>query len=136
MIEPQCPRCARPLSPEGGEAWSCEPCNRGFVIESVLLGRVESLTGHRAGRAVALVDAAPGTGDRCPNCAVPMSPGTLDGVVIERCVAHGVWFDRDALSAVLLREAKATDDRRAREDRTGTASGVVGLLVAFLDLFW
>ena len=126
-----CPRCDAPLSPEGGGAWSCEACNRGFVVETVLIGRVESLAGHRV-----WVDAASGKGDRCPDCAVPMTAGTLDGVVIERCVAHGVWFDRDALSAALLNTANATEKRRKREDSSGTASGVVGLLGAFLDLFW
>lgn len=41
---------------------------------------------------------------RCPTCSQPMSRmnfGTRSGIVVDVCRAHGTWFDRGELDAVL-----------------------------------
>lgn len=39
----------------------------------------------------------------CAQCAEPMETLALFEVPIDRCLAHGLWFDADELSTVLLR---------------------------------
>ena len=38
----------------------------------------------------------------CPTCDKPMEPVRLASVLIDRCPAHGIWFDPDELSEALL----------------------------------
>ena len=37
----------------------------------------------------------------CPVCALAMSVEASDGVTIDRCADHGIWFDGGELAAVL-----------------------------------
>lgn len=38
----------------------------------------------------------------CPTCDKPMEPVRLGAVLLDRCPAHGIWFDPDELSEALL----------------------------------
>jgi Zn-finger nucleic acid-binding protein len=38
---------------------------------------------------------------RCPQCDLPMSSLVIERMPVERCTAHGVWFDRQELERVL-----------------------------------
>lgn len=38
---------------------------------------------------------------RCPVCAKTMAPVVLEGVAVERCDGHGVWFDEGELQVAI-----------------------------------
>jgi hypothetical protein len=84
--------------------WSCDSCEGLFVENEAL----EALVGEMAGRpwelppapALAPAGAAPGS-RRCPACAAPLAIEQIEGVTVDRCPAHGVWFDPAELEAAL-----------------------------------
>jgi hypothetical protein len=41
----------------------------------------------------------------CPRCVAPMRFGMLFGVTVDRCDAHGYWFDPGKLQSVLYAAA-------------------------------
>ena len=43
-----------------------------------------------------------------------MAVGVLDGVTIDRCVEHGIWFDATELSRIVANEEKRVEPRRRR----------------------
>jgi hypothetical protein len=65
----------------------------------------------------------------CPRCIGPMRFGTLFNVPIDRCDAHGYWFDAGKLQSVLYAAAP-----QPPPDRIGTAGVVVGALGGLGDL--
>jgi hypothetical protein len=40
---------------------------------------------------------------RCPRCVAEMTKHSLYGLTVDRCVAHGIWFDGTELQATLHR---------------------------------
>jgi hypothetical protein len=40
----------------------------------------------------------------CPRCARPMKPSLIEIVEVERCLAHGIWFDAGELERALSLE--------------------------------
>ena len=80
-----CPRCQRALIPQpggdGSRLW-CEDC-RGVLIPTADLEHILEVT---------LPAGEPGE-RQCPRCAAKLATFTLFGVELDRCIAHGVWFD-------------------------------------------
>lgn len=88
-----CPRCQRALvhQPGGGATrlW-CEHCRAGLIpndeVERLL--ELELPVGE--------------PGDRqCPRCPAKLSRFTLFDTPLDRCIAHGVWFDPGEFPHVL-----------------------------------
>lgn len=72
----------------------------------------------------------------CPRCDVAMIPCTLAAIPIDRCDAHGLWFDHDELARVLY--AAAPEAPRNGDGPLVTAGGVVdgaGTLLDILEIF-
>jgi len=82
--------------------WVCGDCD-GLFVENAAL---EALVGEMAGQPWALppIEGAPGR-RRCPACAEPLTVQDIEGVTVDRCAAHGVWFDPTELEAALQHAA-------------------------------
>ena len=87
-----------------GYTWKCDRCDGAWVAGDVLVPLLEE-------RVAALVDLEwkPNHEDHvraCPVCGVGMETVKLGTVALDRCAAHGVWFDARELVA-LLKQAKS-----------------------------
>jgi Zn-finger nucleic acid-binding protein len=97
-----CPTCKQPLD-QAGRTWKCETCDGAWVRAEVLVPMLE----QSASTLVELPwQPSNEAHDRpCPECAVAMQHVKLGTVLLDRCEAHGVWFDARELAA-LLKQAK------------------------------
>lgn len=101
-MELMCPVCDAPLE-EAGSTQRCRMCEGAWIPEEALVAILEQ-------RASTLVELPWTTrsGDKprpCASCKSEMQTVDLGKVQLDRCPAHGVWFDADELAS-LLREAK------------------------------
>lgn len=137
----QCPIC-------GGVMTSSRCCGE-WIAEARLVDMAQEMRGS-------LVELPwkprKGTPRNCPSCSAPMQTVTLAKVDLDRCPAHGVWFDKDELQKVLQGATKfpepavgdvpnvrmsvmeqLTEDRHDRADLSvgavGIVAGLVGLAV-------
>jgi Zn-finger nucleic acid-binding protein len=99
----QCPRCRVDLV-TAGSVRSCPRCNGHWVSVDVLREMAQAMVDAGATAKIQLV------ADRhphlpCATCEVPMETWALHGVAVDRCAAHGLWFDRTELEAVLYATA-------------------------------
>lgn len=90
MATSNCPTCKTPLS-QAGYTEKCSTCDGAWVAEETLVAVLQE-------RASAMVDLPwrPRTQDRVRGCAVcgsPMQAVSLGDIPLDRCPAHGVWFD-------------------------------------------
>jgi Zn-finger nucleic acid-binding protein len=93
-----CPACTTALAYHG-DRWTCASCHGVFVENEALAAMVSEMalapwslpatTGHAGDRA-------------CPICEAPMAAEPVEGVAIDRCDMHGVWFDDHKLQQALL----------------------------------
>lgn len=124
-----CPVCDIALQPQGAR-FVCDRCGGVLVGESELLELMRELD---ANRALEWPASAPPTNRRCPRCAAMMTGVRMEGVRVERCVAHGVWFDCGELAMVLAPDADAEEFAREYERRQRAADrfeyGDWGLLI-------
>lgn len=93
-----CPRCPTALS--RGELGFCERCHGVWIPEPALRDRVSRMQD----RPIPVLDWELESRNPlpCVACREPMQTLALFDVPIDRCAAHGLWFDRDELSTVLL----------------------------------
>jgi hypothetical protein len=79
---------------------------------------------------------------RCPRCTDAMSRGLLVGLEVDRCAAHGVWFDREQLQLALFLAGPAGQPPPPRgvlrtAGNVVLATGAVILeLLTFVGLFY
>ena len=93
-----CPACNTTLE-QAGYTYRCTSCNGAWVHEDALVGMLEE-------RASSLIELAwkPRPDDKprnCAACGTPMQTVNLGTVALDRCEAHGVWFDPNELVALL-----------------------------------
>ena len=93
-----CPSCKETALTYAGERWPCDTCAGSFVENAALAAMISDVAQHPW--EVPVVTGAPGERN-CPVCEVPMIVEVLEAVTIDRCPAHGVWFDEDELQAAL-----------------------------------
>jgi Zn-finger nucleic acid-binding protein len=98
----KCPTCSGSLE-LAGRTYKCETCDGAWVKGEVLVPLLEQ-------SASALVELPwqPNTEAHvraCPECGTNMATVKLGSVALDRCEAHGVWFDEKELAA-LLKQAK------------------------------
>jgi Zn-finger nucleic acid-binding protein len=99
-----CPVCKSSELDPAGYTWRCARCDGAWVEADVLVPLLEE-------RVAALVELEwkPGHEDHvrvCPVCTAAMATVELGTVALDRCPAHGVWFDARKLAA-LLKQAKS-----------------------------
>jgi Zn-finger nucleic acid-binding protein len=112
-LAPLCPRCPRALADDAErEGLSCAACGGVFVEHGVLASLVDSARpADRTKHARHAAHIPPGGGrvgaasyPRCPACSQPMTAmnfGRRSGIIVDVCRAHGTWFDRGELDAIL-----------------------------------
>ena len=133
-----CPRCAVDLE-QAGSARGCRQCQGVWIEEPILDEMVRRM------RALTLAPPAFVARDAprdlpCPQCTQPLAPVTLEDVAIDRCErAHGVWFDREELQAVLYRVGRAAPDAAAPDAgvpdvKTGFWGGLLGAIGGLLGI--
>ncbi len=142
LTERRCPTCesaplrSRALQGNGLSALECNRCG-GLWLGAEAFARLRETTLASADpnpdaaaiRADAKERRSTGNGRgpqyrRCPLCAVRMNRmnyGKQSGILLDRCPAHGLWFDGDELDAVLrwvrLGGERLAAERDAREVR-------------------
>ena len=67
----------------------------------------------------------------CPQCSAAMLTVSLDGVELDRCAAHGIWFDAEELQKVLQRASTFPDPKLIKDwkehiRKTNTDASMVG----------
>jgi Zn-finger nucleic acid-binding protein len=98
-----CPTCATALQLVG-ERWPCPGCDGAFVETDAL----EAMMGEMVHKPWHLPATGGADGARaCPVCHAAMQVQQLEGVEVDRCASHGVWFDAGELSAALHHSAPA-----------------------------
>lgn len=120
---PRCPSCADEHAlvghPTQPTRMQCEHC-QGVLIP---ISEVEDMISELEGEPFVLPAGAPGA-RTCARCAARLSKLDLYGIEVDRCDAHGVWFDGKELTAVL--EAASGVDPATIP--TETRGGVLGVL--------
>ena len=92
-----CPACKATLAYQG-DRWACATCAGSYVENAALAALVEEM----ALRPWTLPPVSGKPGERgCPICATAMIVELLEGVTIDRCADHGVWFDDTELQDAL-----------------------------------
>ncbi|MDB4957161.1 MAG: hypothetical protein JWO36_4730 [Myxococcales bacterium] len=94
-----CPSCKEVALDYRGDRWACDTCSGSFVENAALTAMVMDMTNSPWELPVGVSDKA---GERaCPVCSEAMRVEVLEAVTIDRCAAHGVWFDDKELEAAL-----------------------------------
>ena len=96
----------------------CPRCEGAWVAEETLVAILE----QRASTLVELPWQARADQPRtCPQCRATMQTVDLGTVALDRCPAHGVWFDADELTALLkqVKQFKADPKKDHDAHRTG-----------------
>ena len=92
-----CPACGSPLGYQG-DRWACASCHGLFVENEALVAMVREMA--LAPWDLPRIAGKPGE-RACPICETPMVVEQLEGVMIDRCDVHGVWFDEHELEQAL-----------------------------------
>lgn len=122
-----CPACGRVLIPQPGapsRSW-CEDC-RGVLVPTA---EIETVISDFRRKPFTLPAGTPGERS-CPRCVAKLARFTLFGIELDRCVAHGVWFDSKELVRVL--EASTGVDPRTIEDEQLPERNIVRRLLDYL----
>lgn len=138
---PTCPRCATALD-RRGERLVCTAChglqlNEAEISQLVaeMLVETVSMFGWRDRVAepqpLALEDRA---GERltCPQCVAAMEPRRLYGLDVDRCPAHGIWFDGEELEQALQAAATLGKRRSTVGEKVFAAVAGPALIAAYV----
>lgn len=121
----KCPICQAPLV-EAGRTNRCATCDGAWVREDVLVAMLEQSASTLVTlpwRANAEDHVRP-----CPECAVAMQTVALGTVALDRCAAHGIWFDAEELAALLGQAKKFRASERDLDQARGEHDGLLGRL--------
>jgi Zn-finger nucleic acid-binding protein len=115
---PTCPACQTALVAKGTR-FGCTTCDGLFVRAK----EVEEMLRQMSPSDPRTIDQwmTPGGSDAprpCPRCKSQMRVGVLDGVTIDLCPDHGIWFDARELTRVL------DNEQARREPQRPSTSGI------------
>jgi ribosomal protein S27AE len=93
-----CPSCRGTALAYLGDRWACATCAGSFVENAALSAMIVEM----AQKPWELPAVSGTPGDRaCPICQAAMVFEVFEGVPVDRCGVHGVWFDDTELQAAL-----------------------------------
>jgi hypothetical protein len=93
-----CPSCKETALDYEGDRWPCQTCAGAFVENEALAAMITEMS-QKPWEPPAI---SGGPGERaCPICKALMIVEVLEAVTIDRCAAHGVWFDDTELQTAL-----------------------------------
>lgn len=131
-----CPRCREPLFPVRGQVCTLHSCGSccGIWLDNEhaakLAGQVDRELLALASRVS--LGRASGSPERragvpCPSCSATMTvtAAPVGGVDVDVCNAHGTWFDKDELTAILAARAPRSrpSPRRAVRESVRQSEG-------------
>jgi Zn-finger nucleic acid-binding protein len=125
-----CPACGGALL-EASLRWrveSCAGCGGAFVEEAVLAEMMREM-GAPAGPTFEAREHGPQR--RCPGCAAPMAWVALATFPLERCAAHGIWFDKEELQQALHASAPVPPGDDGRVTVFDVVLGILDILSFF-----
>jgi Zn-finger nucleic acid-binding protein len=98
-----CPSCGNELVARA-ERFACERCTGVLVPATEVETMLRAMAPDDARTLDEWLRAGGSDAPRaCPRCATKMEVCLLEGVTVDRCAAHGIWFDADELSRALER---------------------------------
>jgi Zn-finger nucleic acid-binding protein len=133
---PTCPVCREALDPEGSR-FICPTCQGALVTETTLQALIQDAETHHASdvpRTKELKFDVPNTVEparTCPRCAATMSKHSFYGITVDRCIAHGIWFDGTELQSVLTSVGMRDLDLKRKKSIPqviAIATGVIGYI--------
>jgi Zn-finger nucleic acid-binding protein len=132
-----CPACGRGLDASGRRLY-CGACAGVLVTEDELRALISEMqagkpVGSAGPRSLALEPADRAEARRtCPRCPARMAKHRLYGMLVDRCPAHGIWFDASELQDALARVGAEAARPPLRDKVLVTAAGVgwVAFLIA------
>jgi Zn-finger nucleic acid-binding protein len=116
----RCPRCQ--AETQVADTGRCASCRGAWLTEDVVAKRVAKARDPRTAELAWTRVERPAL--PCGACGAAMQTLELFGVPLDRCAAHGVWFDADELDEVV---------RRARPEQEKASTTALDTI---LDLFW
>ena len=126
-----CPDCAVALQAYG-RRFGCDQCG-GTLVSGAELLELLSAFDTKQTRTLEWPRVDHPSRRRCPCCEAMMVGGRMEGVPIERCVEHGVWFDHGELAKVIAPEADAEAFARDYQERQAQADywqyGRIGVVI-------
>lgn len=103
-VPPTCPRCNLALDPGGRGTLKCPECAGAFASDDVLremLAELAEVLAHPP--ELVYGPYAKPAALTCPRCIALMQPAELFTIPVDRCAAHGTWFDHEELGSALER---------------------------------
>lgn len=132
-----CPRCAIALDTTADRK-TCGRCHGVFMTEAALVTIIADLVRHTR----PALDFSPPHHDdplrSCPECASRMSKHGLHDIEVDRCEAHGVWFDHGELQDVFHQVGLDDLASAPLAERAGKRAGAItrALVAALWDMRW
>jgi Zn-finger nucleic acid-binding protein len=114
-----CPDCDVALDPYGTRL-TCARCHGTLVSEAELVELLRTFDADHP-RAIRWPVVERRSDRRCPRCPAMMDGMRMEGIVVERCPAHGVWFDHGELARVLAPDADEEEFAREYQRRQSAA---------------
>jgi Zn-finger nucleic acid-binding protein len=131
---PRCPSCDAALV-RTSTRLICEHCHGALVPDAAIAELLAELAPHDHRSVAERLAPATAPPRHCPCCAAVMEPSRLYETVVDRCAAHGTWFDAGELEDVLASCGEVTHTRLAMTRTTAyvaLGSGWVGLVMFVL----
>ena len=139
---PTCPRCRAALDPRG-DRHVCTGCDGALVTEPVVSQLIADMIGDQvsalgwAGKVaepqpLAFLARSSAQTLVCPCCDATMETLDLYGIAVDRCAAHGVWFDKQELADTLTRAYDANKITSTRGERVYMKIVFAGYIAARL----
>jgi Zn-finger nucleic acid-binding protein len=105
MTPAMCPRCRKVALDDLPLVRHCPRCKGSWISEDTLHERAAAARDASPRHLTWRHEARPAL--MCAVCTVPMETLVIQGTPVDRCTAHGVWFDASELGHVLAAHAAA-----------------------------
>jgi Zn-finger nucleic acid-binding protein len=139
-----CPRCQIALDP-APERSICTQCQGVMLSEATVSQLIADMIGDQVSQfgwqgkiaepqPLVLEPRASASSEAltCPHCATAMEPRDLYGIAVDRCPAHGIWFDRQELADALARAYTAGQGRITPGEKLFMRVVMAGALAAWV----
>ena len=124
---PTCPVDGSALDPtEDGSRHCCGTCKGVQISEPSVIALLGEIVEEKAPKTLVFEPPKEAEPIRtCPHCATQMSKHVLYTIQIDRCEAHGLWFDGEELARVL--ERASVEGMRAKKIKDVIVGSVVSV---------